>query len=152
METALQPPASPQGRTQAAASRRIAPLATGAALAGAALYVARNDPGAAGSRFPGCLFRESTGLWCPGCGLTRGMHSLFTGDVSAAVSTNLFTPLVAVLLVAGWWMWTRQAWGSTRPSALARVPLSWWVAGGVAVVAFGVLRNIPAAPFRALAP
>jgi hypothetical protein len=80
------------------------------------------------------------------------MHSLLTGDVAAAVSTNLFTPVVAVLLVAGWWWWTRRAWGSQRTPLLAHVPSSWWVASIVAVVAFGVLRNIPAAPFRSLAP
>jgi hypothetical protein len=132
--------------------RRAVPLACGCALAAGAALVALNDPAAPGSRFPGCIFRSTTGLWCPGCGLTRGFHQLFTGHPLAALSYNVFVPFVLVAVVAGWISWTRRCWGRT---ALRRPP---WltpftnVALPVLLVAYGVLRNIPAAPFRSLAP
>jgi hypothetical protein len=131
---------------------RVAPIATGCALAAAGAYVALNDPSAAGSRFPSCVFRETTGLWCPGCGLTRGMHSLFTGDLPAALSFNVFTPVAAVLIVAMWWWWTSRAFGVQRPSPLARAPGAAWFVLAAVVVLYGVLRNIPLEPLRALAP
>lgn len=132
--------------------RRSLPVLCGCAMAGAAAVVALNDPSAPGSRFPACVFHSTTGLWCPGCGLTRGFHQLFRGDVAAALSFNLFVPLVLVAVVASWWNWCRVAWD--RAPGRLRVPMTGWVTVGipVALVTYGVLRNIPVAPFRALAP
>lgn len=132
--------------------RRAAPIACGCVALGAAALVARFDPAAAGSHFPACQFRAMTGLWCPGCGLTRGFHQLFTGHPISAIQYNIFVPLVLVAVVAGWWSWLRVSWG--RP----RVPLPSWalrttaVLLPIALVTYGILRNIPAAPFTALAP
>lgn len=135
--------------------KRVAPVACGCALAGAAALVALNDPAKAGSGFPACQFRAATGLWCPGCGLTRGFHQLFNGNLLSAVQHNLFVPLVLVAVAVSWWSWLRSSWGRAPvqlPAAVAR-----WVRPGavsliVAVVLYGVLRNLPVAPFDALAP
>ena len=70
--------------------------------------LAANDPAAPGSAFPQCVFRTSTGLWCPGCGLTRGFHQLFNGHVLSALHQNVFVPLVVVAVVAAWWSWVRD--------------------------------------------
>lgn len=135
--------------------RRVAPVACGCALAATAAVVALNDPAKAGSRFPACQFRSVTGLWCPGCGLTRGFHQLFNGNLLSALQHNLFVPLVLVAVTLSWWSWLRSSWGRSPvqlPAAMMR-----WVRPGaaalvVAIVAYGVLRNIPVAPFEALAP
>lgn len=37
-----------------------------------------------------CLFHASTGLPCPGCGLTRGLSALSQGDFSTALAMNPF--------------------------------------------------------------
>ena len=132
--------------------RRGLPIACGCATAGLAAVVAWNDPSAANSHFPPCVFRATTGLWCPGCGLTRGLHQLFNGHVAAALSYNLFIPLAVVAAVLGWWSWLRSSWDRQPlklPDWLMR-PLVWGLP--VAIVVYGVLRNIPAAPFDALAP
>lgn len=54
--------------------------------------------------FPRCPFYMLTGLKCPGCGSQRAIHSLLHGDVSQALSFNLFLvvaiPLIAVLYYA----------------------------------------------------
>lgn len=131
----------------------------GGALGVGALFLATNDPAAPGSRFPACSFRHLTGWWCPGCGLTRGTHSLLNGDVAAAVSQNLFVPLVAVAAITLWVWWTARAWDRPlrRPAVVRRfdTPVHRRWAGCtllVVVVAYGVLRNVPTAPFEALAP
>jgi hypothetical protein len=127
-------------------------LLAGAALAGGAVYTALNDPAARGSHFPGCAFHALTGLWCPGCGLTRGAHQLLTGHPMAALGFNIFVPLALAGIVFAWWNWTRSASGHRQ---LVYPP---WVRQGIATVlpavllAYGVLRNIPVAPFRSLAP
>jgi len=93
-----------------------------------------------------------TGLWCPGCGLTRGFHQLFTGHPISALQYNIFVPLVLLAVVVAWWSWMRASWGHRplRLPAWAIRPLVVFLP--VAVVLYGVLRNIPAAPFRSLAP
>ena len=117
-------------------SGRVRAVACGCALVGAALVVGVNDPSAPGSRFPGCMFHQATGLWCPGCGLTRATHDLLHGDVVSALGSNLFTPFVLLAVVATWWAWTRRSFGLLIG----------------AMVLFAMLRNVPAAPFDALAP
>ena len=132
--------------------RRAAPIACGCLALGAAAVVARFDPAASGSRFPACQFRAVTGLWCPGCGLTRGFHQLFTGHPISAVQYNVFVPLVLIATAIAWWSWMRASWGR-QP-----VPLPTWVRRSlavyvpIAVVFYGVLRNVPASPFSSLAP
>ena len=132
--------------------RRAAPVACGSALVGAATLVARLDPAAPGSRFPACQFRLATGLWCPGCGLTRGFHQLFNGHLVSALHSNLFIPLVLVAVTAWWWSWLLTSWGrpGLRMPRWAVRPMAFGLP--IAVVAYGVLRNIPATPFRSLAP
>ncbi len=129
---------------------RAAPLACGAAGCAAAAYVALNDPSAAASTFPACAFRLTTGLWCPGCGLTRGFHHLFRADVAAAVASNVFVPLVLIALIYGWLRWTRHAFGRRQWVLPAAVVRASWTVLPVAVVVYGVARNLP--PLRALAP
>jgi hypothetical protein len=132
--------------------RRATPVACGCVMVGAAALVALNDPSAPGSRFPACQFRALTGLWCPGCGLTRGFHELFTGHPFAALGFNLFVPMVLVGVLAAYWSWARRCWGRAplrRPAWT--IPFLTWVLPAMLIV-YGVLRNIPAAPFDALAP
>jgi hypothetical protein len=131
---------------------RLAPIACGCALAAAAAVVAFSDPAAPGSRFPACQFKLATGLWCPGCGLTRGFHQLFNGDVLSALSYNLFLPLVLAATVAAWWSWLRTSWGRPGVRLPPRLVRMLPVVLPITLVAYGVLRNIPSAPFSALAP
>ncbi len=137
-----------------ATSRRMqaAALATGAALAGAAALVALNDPSAPGSRFPSCAFHATTGLWCPGCGLTRATHHLLTGDVAAALSSNVFTPFVLAAIVACWVTWTLGTFGREVRNPILRLPAWSGPALVVLLVVFGVARNLPGDPWQALAP
>lgn len=51
----------------------------------------------------GCVFRETTGYACPGCGLTTASLDLMRGDWREAWHVHAFAPLflAAMVLVAG---------------------------------------------------
>jgi hypothetical protein len=108
------------------------------------------DP-AASRRFPRCAFHQLAGLHCPGCGATRAMHQGLHGRLLRAASANL------LLVVAAPWLLYEFASGClfvVRGRGLRSVRLSGVAAWGIlaAVCLFGILRNIPAAPFEWLAP
>ena len=147
------------GAGRAAPSMRVTPLIVGGALASAAVLVRANDPANAGTWWPGCAFRQVTGLWCPACGLTRGTHQLLNGHIGAALDHNAFTPVVLLAIVVTWVAWTRRSFGRA-PTGLA-VTLgslrdrTWrWLGPTLLTVAasYGVLRNLPVAPLQSLAP
>jgi hypothetical protein len=125
--------------------RRRPAWAGPAAVAGGALaacaYVVANDP-TDGAAFIPCPLYRLTGLWCPGCGLTRATHHLLLGDLAGALGRNLLLPLVIGLAVWAWVAWTMQSTGrpARGPSAL---PNAFWVVVGVTALAFAVVRNLP---------
>ena len=89
---------------------------------------------------PKCMVYQNTGLYCPGCGCTRALSALLRGDLKASLHNNLLLipgSLLAALLVV------KPQISLRRPVAIAIVAI---------IVAFTVLRNIPCAPFTALAP
>ena len=133
------------------AGRRVAPVGCGVALVGAASYIGTHDPGVAGS-YPGCAFHQLTGLWCPGCGLTRGTYQLLHGHVGAAVSYNVFAPLVVAAVVVVWVGWLRASWGAKPIQVSHRVGRLLAVMAPVLLIVYGVLRNLPVASLRTLAP
>ena len=101
--------------------------------------------------YPPCPLYSLTGVYCPGCGATRAVHALATGHLATAVHDNILlvaaVPVVAVL----WALWLARALGRIE-SRRTPVPRRWVKALVVGVVAFGVLRNLPGAPFTWLAP
>lgn len=118
-----------------------APIAAGCCAAAAAAYVVIDDPSDGGAFLP-CPFRAITGLWCPGCGLTRATHHLLRGDVVQALHYNLFVVGILAALGAVWVTWLLGAAG--RPTGWARrVSTRLQVAAGVTMLAFAVVRNLP---------
>ena len=133
-------------------ARCAAPIACGGALVAAAAFLATHDPASPGARFPGCPFHQATGLWCPGCGLTRGTYQLLHGDLAAALGYNVFTPLALIAIAVVWIAWLRRSWGAPPlrlPEHAGRLLGS---ALPMLIIAYGVLRNLPLEPLSALAP
>ena len=100
--------------------------------------------------FPLCPFHEMTGLNCPGCGMTRGFHALFNGDIWGALHYNALLPFVAFVfayLVISLSLTAIRgrglSWKMFHPTVLL-------VILGL-LVAFGVVRNLPFYPFNLLA-
>jgi hypothetical protein len=147
---ATSPAINPDARPRA---RRGATLAAvGLAGAGVLGWIAARDPERVWV-LPPCPFHAITGWWCPLCGLTRSAHALLNGDVAAALSYNMLTP-VAVLVAA----WTLVgAVGAAidaprpplKPLRLGSLAQRWLMAG---LIAFTVARNLPFGWSRALAP
>ena len=52
--------------------------------------------------FPRCLFLETTGVKCPGCGSQRAIHALLHGHVATAWHFNAM--LVAAIPVIGFYL------------------------------------------------
>ncbi|MFS2292164.1 uncharacterized protein DUF2752 [Actinomadura hallensis] len=132
-----------------ALARRLRPQAAvlGAAAAGT-LLVAFRDPNEAG-HYPSCPFLALTGLYCPGCGMTRLVHALAHGDVGTAFGLN---PLLFLLLPVLGYLYARWtvlgARGLPMRSALLTPAAAYAFVGVLAV--YWVARNLPFA--QALAP
>lgn len=118
-------------------------------VAGASV-VARFNPMTAGF-FPVCPLFKLTGIHCPGCGLTRGFHALFHGDILTALHFNALLPVFAMLIgfifisfilivVRG----RGLSWRIFPPASLYGFL--------ILAAAFFVLRNLPIYPFTLLAP
>lgn len=115
------------------------------------LFAARNPAGFL-AFWPGCLFRKCTGIYCPGCGMTRATFALFEGDVALAFRQNpvgiILLPLALIGLLIEAIRWTRGRatgpLGGNRP----------WVSRSlvILVVGFWIFRNLPWWPFSLLAP
>jgi hypothetical protein len=73
-------------------------IITTALLFGVALLYWWYDPAASG-RFPSCPFHHFTGLFCPGCGSQRALHSLLHGHILKAADYNLVLVLYLPLIL-----------------------------------------------------
>ena len=117
----------------------------------AAIAVVFVYPPAQFNFYPKCMMFQWTGLLCPGCGGTRALHELTHGRFFDAIRMNaLVVLLMPVLLVA--LVWQFFFLDRTKPFFhLVTGPKTAWTIA-ILVIGFGVLRNIPVAPFSWLAP
>src|SRR3982751_3683810 len=93
--------------------------AAGAIFIGvASAFVAAVDPTSV-KVFPVCPFYQTTGFACPGCGLTRGFHALFHGDIVTALDFNALIPIWAVILA---WVWVSLFFTVVRGKGLPMWP------------------------------
>jgi len=125
------------------------PVATAAGGLVGAAYVGFVNP-SGGGLYPACPFHRLTGLWCPGCGMTRAVHDLLTGHVDRALSANVCVLPVVALCGYLWLSWFWPTVSGRRLPSVSRVPATVWATLVALLVVFGVLRNL--SPFTALAP
>lgn len=100
--------------------------------------------------FPACPLHTMTGLNCPGCGMTRGFHQLFHGDISGALHFNALLPFFILffgyLFVSLFLTFIRGrglSFGIFKPKVIYAFML-------LAMVFF-LVRNLPFYPFNYLA-
>lgn len=70
-----------------------------------------------------CLTRQALGLPCPGCGMTRALAYLASGELVQALRFHPLAPLVAADAVAGWALWGLVAYGLAPPPPARAVRL-----------------------------
>lgn len=147
MDDAINAPLDLQQATSVERSLAATGVAVFTAGAGVVWYF---DP-AKSSFFPVCPLLTLTGFACPGCGLTRGFHALFHGDVVTALDYNALIPLFVVVFG---FFYVSLILVAVRGWAFPKWTLSLkaiWVTLGLLIV-FGILRNLPFYPFNLLFP
>lgn len=126
------------------ARRLVAPALTLLGGSAALTYLAVVDPNEPG-HYPLCPTRALFGIDCPGCGLLRGTHELVTGNIAAALDNNLMLLVIVPLLAVLWVRWAVRSWRGTSPEVTYRRfrrRNAWIIAGLVAMLVFGVVRNL----------
>ena len=125
--------------------RYVGPFVASVVAVGGAAYSALNNPFRE-TLFPPCTLLATTGLACPACGATRATHLLLHGDLLGALDYNallvVIVPVVVFALVR-WWIGAMRHWSPTWTTQRA-------IAVGIVVLAWGVVRNLPFAPFPPL--
>jgi hypothetical protein len=117
-----------------------APAATLAATVAAFAYVAAVDPNEPG-HYPACPLLRVTGLYCPGCGGLRSAHAFAHGDLTTALTDNVFAVAGFLGFAVLWTVWVVRAL-TGRPLRLEPGPLPLWT-GGALLLVFTVVRNLP---------
>lgn len=114
-------------------------------LAVGSTYLFIFEPGKSGL-FLICPFYTVTGLACPGCGTTRGLHQLLHGHVGAAFR---FNPLMMVMLPFLLYVLVRHTYLVMRDLPIRGNQLNpkyIWLLFFV-IVTFWIIRNTPFYPF-----
>jgi hypothetical protein len=127
-------------------------LAAAGILSGAAgvFVVTYFNPATAGI-FPVCPLYSTTGLHCPGCGLTRGFHALFHGDIFGALHFNALLP-VYFFMFAYFGISLFLVLARGRGLSFKFLSLKLVYGFLVILLVFSVARNLPYYPFTFLAP
>jgi hypothetical protein len=116
-------------------------------LAAMTAAVALGTPGHA-SFLPPCPLHALTGFFCPGCGSTRALYYLVHGHPVKALAENALAMLLLPFVLYDLGATLTRQWVSLT-SRLR--PWHVWTLLAV-VILFGVLRNVPLAPFTMFAP
>lgn len=134
-----------------APTRTCAELLAALALIVASVVVLRSFDPASSVLFPPCPLHWLTGLYCPGCGSLRAIHQLLRGNLAGAFAFNPFAVLALPFLAYGGLSYAvLRMRGRRLPHVF--LPSGWIWTLGVAIVVFGIARNIPMYPFSLLAP
>ena len=107
-----------------------------------------NPASPANQFFPRCLFRQLTGLQCPGCGSTRACYHLLHLDPVTAFKLNPLMVLTLPFIVYGFLGYTRSAL-TGRPQRRIFIPPPYLWAWLAVMMVFWIFRNTPWYPFVA---
>lgn len=92
-----------------------------------------------------CVFYEITGLYCPGCGITRSILSLIDGDIYQAFRYNpiifIDIPLIIIASIIDFIYKDNKK--------VKKVTNAIYIMLLIITLVFGVLRNIPYFSFLA---
>jgi hypothetical protein len=101
--------------------------------------------------FPKCPLHATTGIYCPGCGSQRALHSLLHLNLAGAIGHNLLFLPALIIVVQHYIMRFMEKRDGRQRKLLLYHPRAPWVVLSV-VLAFWLLRNLTFYPFELLAP
>ena len=89
-----------------------------------------------------CIFHEITGLYCPGCGMTRAIFSLLNLNIKQAIKYNLLVviviPFIIIYIINYAYIWINNL--KKDPSKI--FPKWLWYILLIITILFGIIRNI----------
>lgn len=98
-----------------------------------------------------CVFRQVTGLYCPGCGGTRMVRDLLHGDFFSAPRYNPLLFSLVLYLAVAWILYHVFAFsGRAYYRAIVNRRALWLIL--CVTLVFALTRNIPVRPFTWLSP
>lgn len=101
--------------------------------------------------YPPCLIYFLTGTYCPGCGTARALHQLLHGNLFKALDFNPLLVISLPFMAYGLASYVLTGLGF-RGFPRIFTTRSWTWAIYSIIIAYAVVRNIPAYPFTILAP
>ena len=107
-------------------------------------YVMAVDPHDQSVPMPRCPIKVVSGMDCPACGGMRVVHDLLHGDVLQAVRDNLFLVAASPILLYLLYRHAKSLRTGRRYEAPPRVSYGLLTIA----VAWGIVRNLPAWPWR----
>jgi len=135
---------------KASTAERTLAAAGAIGLIGSSLAVAYFNPVTAGF-FPRCPLYQIFGIACPGCGLTRGFHALFHGDLLTALDYNALLPFYAFIF--GYFFISLILLAVKGQGLSFKIFRPKMILGFLAIsLVFAVVRNLPVYPFSVLYP
>jgi len=97
--------------------------------------------------YPNCLFKVTTGFYCPGCGMTRAIYYLIHGHVLKAIRENILIVFLFFLILDKVYSFftkkCKKRFYERKHMVMVLVLI---------VIVFWILRNVPIYPFTLLAP
>lgn len=91
-----------------------------------------------------CIFYKITGLYCPGCGITRLLFSLINLDIYQAFCYN---PLVFILIIIGIIYLIIKGFIYFKLKKEIKIPNNIYIILIAISIVYGILRNIPGFDF-----
>ena len=88
-----------------------------------------------------CPFKEITGFYCPGCGITRMLLSILKLDFYGAFRYNPLLPIGLYIYI--------DYLIRKEKSLYKKIPEKMWYVVIIIFIIYGILRNIPAFDFLA---
>lgn len=111
-------------------------------LTGAVIVYFIYDPSVT-SYFPECPFYKLTGMFCPGCGAQRATHYLLTGNITAALRSNILLVMFLPFLIAYYGVQTFNYFNFRENISITILHKSWFIYGIAGLFLFyWVARNI----------
>lgn len=89
----------------------------------------------------GCIINRLTGLYCPGCGGTRAVISIFEGNLAKSLYYNAFAAYTAILYILFMSSWGLSYMTKGKIKGLKFRP--WMIYAGIVLLVFQwILKNV----------